>query len=198
MNRLESHATANTARQAAVLVLLSSGESEPSILFTERARSMRFQAGQICFPGGSRDGIETPEETAVRECFEEVGIPPEHISVQGRLPDTKLRGNLFHVVPVLARWHGDIESCQPNREEVEQVHLISVDDLVNPAHRCTWRVTGDEQMRTGPAFAVRDLFIWGLTAEITDALLNLAGWEMPWDQERIVTVPPRFLGAISR
>ncbi|MBM7824265.1 8-oxo-dGTP pyrophosphatase MutT (NUDIX family) [Arcanobacterium pluranimalium] len=203
MNRLESHATANTARQAAVLVLLSSGDGETSILFTERARSMRFQAGQISFPGGSRDGVESAEETAVRECFEEVGINPEQVSIQGRLPEAILRGNLFHVVPVLGRWRADIASCRPNKDEVEQIHLISVDELTDPANRCTWHFaneqakTGKELVHSGPAFVVRDLFIWGLTADITDALLKLAGWELPWDRERFVPVPPRFLGATT-
>ncbi|WP_235001842.1 NUDIX hydrolase [Arcanobacterium ihumii] len=185
-------------RLAAVLVLLSSAESEPSILFTERAAQMRFQAGQISFPGGSRDGQETPEETATRECFEEVGIHPSQVQIQGRLPDAVLRNNLFHVVPVLARWDGDISSCVPNPDEVAKIHLISIDDLANPENRCMWYIEDEHEGRpswvNGPGFVIGDTFIWGLTAEITSALLKLAGWELPWDSKRLIRVPQKYFG----
>lgn len=32
-----------------------------------------------------------------------------------------------------------------------------------------------------PAFRVRGTLIWGITAELVDRLLGLAGWEREWD-----------------
>ena len=35
--------------------------------------------------------------------------------------------------------------------------------------------------------------IWGLTAHLLDGVLDLAGWQRPWDAERRFDIPPRYL-----
>lgn len=70
---------------AAVLALLTA-EDDPAVLVTVRASRMRSHAGQISFPGGGKEGDETPVQTALRETFEEVGICPEDIDVDGQMP----------------------------------------------------------------------------------------------------------------
>ena len=35
--------------------------------------------------------------------------------------------------------------------------------------------------------------IWGLTAHLLDGVLDLAGWQRPWDPRRIVSIPARYL-----
>ena len=39
-----------------------------------------------------------------------------------------------------------------------------------------------------------ELFIWGFTGHILDAVLSLGGWERPWDTRRIVEIPTPFRG----
>ena len=63
---------------------------------------------------------------------------------------------------------------------------VPVADLVDPANRVTARhPTGFR----GPAFTVADHLVWGLTAHLLDAVLDLAGWSRPWDDAREVGDP---------
>lgn len=63
----------------AVLLLLCEHEGELQLLFELRADTLRGQPGETCFPGGRIEPGETPEVAALRETFEEVGIPTEEI-----------------------------------------------------------------------------------------------------------------------
>ena len=42
-------------------------------------------------------------------------------------------------------------------------------------------------------FEVAGHLIWGLTAHLLDGVLDLAGWQRPWDAERRFDIPPRYL-----
>ena len=72
--------------EAAVLIPLRPGPNGLEILLTKRSEALRKHAGQISFPGGRRD----PEDdslirTALRETWEEVGIPQESVTIYGAL-----------------------------------------------------------------------------------------------------------------
>jgi hypothetical protein len=41
----------------------------------------------------------------------------------------------------------------------------------------------------GPAFQVRGLLVWGFTAGVIAALLDMAGWSLPWEPGRIIELP---------
>ena len=86
----------------AVLVPLVEGEEGPSLLYEVRAGSLRRQPGEVCFPGGKMEGDESPEACALRETWEELGIPPKSIQVLGRLDFIAHRAN-FIMYPILAR-----------------------------------------------------------------------------------------------
>jgi hypothetical protein len=40
----------------------------------------------------------------------------------------------------------------------------------------------------GLGFEVRGLLVWGFTAGIISAVLDSAGWAVPWDRERFVAL----------
>lgn len=166
---------------AAVLILVS-GEDSPEILYTLRAAHMRTHAGQVSFPGGGIDPGETPAEAALREVWEEVGIPARDIEVIGELPATHTRNTGFAVVPVVARLErpaSDI-TLVTNPDEVAAAQWVKVADLADPANRGTWRYG----THTGPGFKVDGLTIWGFTAGLTDDFLALRRWDRPWDRTR--------------
>ena len=64
------------------------------------------------------------------------------------------------------------------RGEVAAVERISVSELADPAGRLMLHRPSGIIL---PAFRVRGMLIWGVTAELVDRLLALAGWERQWD-----------------
>ena len=55
----------------AVLVPLAQGPKGPSLLYEVRAKTLRRQPGEVCFPGGRLEKGERPEQCALRELEEE-------------------------------------------------------------------------------------------------------------------------------
>lgn len=64
---------------AAVLIPFILGEEGSRILFEKRALNLSRQPGDICFPGGMIEPGESPAETALRECCEELLISRDMI-----------------------------------------------------------------------------------------------------------------------
>jgi 8-oxo-dGTP pyrophosphatase MutT (NUDIX family) len=174
-------------RPSAVLVLLGEGEpgGGPEILILERAADMRTHAGQPAFPGGAADpGDADPAATALREAAEEVDLDPASVDVLATLPPLWISVSNFVVTPVLAWWREPHPVRPLDPAEVAKVERIPVAELVDPAHRLWVRHPSGY---TGPAFRVRTMMIWGFTAGVLSALLDLGGWTLPW-QDRAVTV----------
>jgi len=87
-------------RSYAVLVPLVEREDGIHVLYEVRALTLRRQPGEVCFPGGHIEAGETPEQCALRETFEELGIPEGEVQVLGRLDFIAHRAN-FIMYPVL-------------------------------------------------------------------------------------------------
>ncbi len=68
-------------RQFAVMVPLIRQGDDIFVLFEKRSGSLKRQPGEICFPGGAREGDETPLQNAVRETAEELRITVRQIDV---------------------------------------------------------------------------------------------------------------------
>jgi 8-oxo-dGTP pyrophosphatase MutT (NUDIX family) len=184
------------ARPAAVLVLLAEGAHGPEVLFAERAATLRTHAGQIAFPGGAADPGDTDlVDTALREAEEEVGVQRDGIDVLGLLPPAHVAVSGFDVTAVVAWWREPGLVRAVDAREVASVPVVPVAELTDPAHRATVR---HPLGYTGPAFEVAGHLIWGLTAHLLDGVLELAGWQRPWDASRQVPIPARYLRDRSR
>lgn len=179
------------ARKAAVLVLIGRGPNGPEILFVERAATMRTHAGQIAFPGGAADEHDADlTDTALREAAEETGVDRSGIAVLGSLPPAHVAVSGFDVTAVVGWWRTPSPVAVADPREVAAIHILSVAELADPARRVRVRHPSGY---TGPAFEVRGLLIWGLTAHLVDGVLDLAGWQRPWDRNRIASIPQRYL-----
>lgn len=181
-------APANPRRRSAVLMLFGPSGTSPltadgvggvDVLLTERSSTLRSHAGQISFPGGAVDaGDDGPVGAALRESVEEVGLEPAGVDVVGTLPELYLSPSGNAVVPVLAWWRepGPVSVVDP--AEVARVERVALTQLLSPSNRFT--VVGPTGF-TSPGFAVDGLFVWGFTALLLDAVLELAGLTLPWD-----------------
>lgn len=176
-------------RDSAVLVLL--GEEPgggPDVLVLQRAATLRNHAGQPAFPGGAADpGDADAAATALREADEEVGLDPSSVTLIAELPRLWIPISDFIVTPVLGWWHRPHAVAPRDPAEVAHVTRLPVSELVDPANRLQLRHPSG---KTGPAFEVRGMLVWGFTAGVLSALLDMAGWSRPWPQDRIGEMPP--------
>jgi 8-oxo-dGTP pyrophosphatase MutT (NUDIX family) len=178
---------ASGGRHSAVLVLFGEGPEGPDLLYIQKNEGLRRHAGQPAFPGGKiEDGDDGPVAAALREAAEETGLDPAGVDVIGSLPELFLAASQFRVVPVLAWWRMPSAVQPVDIGEVAAVERISVAALADPANRFMLRHWSG---RTGPAFGINSMLIWGFTALITDRLLALGGWERPWDAGRVRELP---------
>ncbi len=154
---------------AAVLVLIVHGE-EPGILLTKRTSTLAKHAGQVAFPGGRIDPTDpTVEAAALREAFEEVGLPPDQPEILGRLPDY-LTGTGFRISPVLALLPRPVV-LQANPDEVEAIFTLPLDVLLDPAAPQWRQAEFRGRMRDFWVWPHEHHYIWGATAAI---LVHLA------------------------
>ncbi len=102
--------------------------SEAALVLTIRASRLKKHSGQWAFPGGRMDKDETPEEAALRELSEEVGLKLDLESVIGRLDDFTTRSG-FVISPVVI-WGGAAANLTPSPAEVESIHRIPVREFM--------------------------------------------------------------------
>ncbi len=84
---------------SAVIIPLIEISEELHIIFEERSHTLSFQPGDICFPGGKIEGLESPKEAAIRECLEELypdDQNPANLDIIADLPP--IMGPKGHIV----------------------------------------------------------------------------------------------------
>ena len=130
-------------RQAAVAVTIVDVSDDPGVyglqpresqrqdaalILTRRASGLKAHSGQWAFPGGKMEKGETPEETALRELAEEVGLALDPENIIGRLDDFSTRSG-FTIKPIVV-WGGEGRQLTPNPAEVESIHRIPVAEFL--------------------------------------------------------------------
>lgn len=157
-------------RPAAVLVPLVAhrggrGEENYSMLLTQRAASLREHAAQIAFPGGKIDASDaTPAAAALREAWEEIGLPSTLVQPLGYL-DGYLSATGYSIQPVV----GIVDpafSPVPNRDEVDDVFEVPLDFLMDVNHHQRHSREWQGTLRHYYAMPYGQRYIWGATAGI--------------------------------
>ena len=158
---------------AAVLVPLVWQDEEWHLLFTRRTDTVESHKGQVSFPGGACDeGEKTPEETALREAEEEIGINPSDVRILGRLANL-ITITYFRVTPVIGvvRWPAVF---RVGEHEVARLFTIPMGWLANPSNR--WQFERPGTTRSLIAYHPYDgELLWGATARMTVDFLNVLG-----------------------
>jgi 8-oxo-dGTP pyrophosphatase MutT (NUDIX family) len=160
------------ARSAAVLVALVDGPMGAEVLLTKRAAGLRNHSGEISFPGGRIDEGETPPEAALREAFEEVGLPPDVVTIAGQLSHLSTVVSRSYIVPVVGTL-GERPALAAFEAEVEKILWVPVAELVQAdTFRAEWWGTPPLGRRM-KFFDLDDETIWRATAHVLDELLAL-------------------------
>jgi 8-oxo-dGTP pyrophosphatase MutT (NUDIX family) len=161
-------------RPASVLLLFDPQPARLPLLFMLRSDSLRHHAGQIAFPGGSREaGDDDPVSTALRESYEEVGLEPDNVEVVGVLPP--------FVTAVSNRWLTPVVGLQrrpwnvrADRIEVAEWFWVDLASLMEAPHEVR-RLERDGRARDVHFYRVGERVIWGVTGAILHELMRRLG-----------------------
>jgi 8-oxo-dGTP pyrophosphatase MutT (NUDIX family) len=181
-------------RQAAVLILIATDRAEgPDVLLQQRAPKLRDHAGEVAFPGGSREpGDAGPHVTAIREAAEETGVDPAAVEPLIVLPRLHIPPSRFDVTGVLAHWRRPSSVSAIDPGETSRVMRIPFTALAEPGNRM---MVSTSFGWYGPAFVLDGVVVWGYTGEVLAALLRLGGWERPWASSSTVDLSQAWRGA---
>lgn len=180
---------------ASVLVLFGRLDSIPArsdartvaadldVLLQRRAATLSSHPGQVSFPGGRQDEEDADViATALREAEEETGLDPDGVEVLGALPQIPLAVSSYLVTPVLGWWRRPSRVAAVDHAETVDVFRVPVAQLIDPVNRYTSVMSRGGHSFRGPAFDIEGTIVWGFTAGVLDALLDAAGWALPWDR----------------
>ena len=154
---------------AAVLVAVVD-RREPTIILTERPKTMRKHPGQISFPGGRIEpGDDGPIAAALREAEAEIGLPPDQVEVIGTA-DRYRTITGFEVIPVVGVLPPDLPLA-PHPGEVADMFEAPLHFLLDPARQIQRTVDWQGRSRTYYEIEWEGRRIWGATAAM---IVNLS------------------------
>lgn len=172
-------------RYFSVLFPLVEKDGELHVLFEVRARDMKTQPGEVCFPGGMLEGDETPAQCAIRETCEEIGICEDDIRLIARL-DSVVNYSGFTIYSYLGVIDARaLEHLKCNEGEVDEVFFVPLawfvanapkvhdieikPDITNFPYEDVG-VDKDYSWRCGrmdvPVYTWEGHYIWGLTGRM--------------------------------
>ena len=156
-------------RESAVLVPLFRDAADRLRVVIVRRAAGGFHGGQLAFPGGKRETADASLlDTALREAYEEIGLPPASVEVIEALPVLHTTTIGLHIAPFLALIARPA-AWTPDPHEIAEVLEPAVADLV--------RDEGLESFAGWPAprrvefFRVGPHRLWGATYRILAPLV---------------------------
>ncbi len=156
-------------RDAAVLVPVVDRPGDATVILTQRTEKLRSHSGQVAFPGGGIDDTDaSPEDAALREAREEIGLDRGHVEIVGRMPDY-VTGSGYRIAPVLSVVRPGFDLVI-NPDEVDAAFEVPLAFLMDPANHRRESRTWNDQERFFYTMPFGDRYIWGVTAGIIHAL----------------------------
>ena len=161
-------------RRAAVLVPIVQRPEGLTVLLTQRTAHLNNHGGQISFPGGSAEELDSSAiETALRETEEEIGLARRHVEIVGVLPD-HITASSYLVTPVVGLVTPPFELiADPN--EVAEIFEVPLAFLMNGMNhqRMSFELPEGAGRRNFYAMPYERFFIWGATAGMLRNLFHL-------------------------
>lgn len=135
-------------------------------------------SAQVGFPGGKLEPQDTSlQDAAIRETFEEIGVPVQDIRVIKQLSEVYIPPSNFYVLPFLG-----ITQLTPSfikqDDEVEAIIEVELQHILDDNRLITKTVSTSYSVNVKvPAFKLNGHVVWGATAmmlsEIKDILKQL-------------------------
>ncbi len=159
-------------RAAAVLVPLVERSVGIQLVLTRRTDSLRAHAGQISFPGGCIEALDSdPVAAALRETEEEIGVSPEQVSLVGALP--RYRTSTGFLVHPAVGFLDPRARYRRQPSEVAEIFEVPLSFVLDHGNHQPHVLERDGQSFRFHAIPYGDYYIWGATAAILRALSHL-------------------------
>jgi 8-oxo-dGTP pyrophosphatase MutT (NUDIX family) len=170
--RLSFHNKSDKTDASVLLLIYPDTNNHGSIVFIKRAVYDGHHSGQISFPGGKQEPIDsTLAITALRESHEEIGITPKDIRIIGQLTNLYIPVSNFLVHPFIGYM-----TQSPNfiidKKEVDYIIEFPLKDLLNLEIKQMQKEFLDKT-RIIPYFSVKNEIIWGATSMILNEFIQI-------------------------
>ena len=160
--------------QASVLIaILNYGKyiGSPELIYTQRSNNLSTHSGEVSFPGGKVDEMDTSLfGTALRESNEEISLNGKDVTQLGKL-NYLISRHKIEVNPFVATVDQP-QSLEPN-EEIQEIFTVPLDFLLDSKNVQRETIERDGASWQVPTWNIKDQKIWGLTAIITLNFLNV-------------------------
>jgi 8-oxo-dGTP pyrophosphatase MutT (NUDIX family) len=160
--------------QASVLIaILNYGKyiGSPELIYTQRSNNLSTHSGEVSFPGGKVDEMDTSLfGTALRESNEEISLNGKDVTQLGKL-NYLISRHKIEVNPFVATVDQP-QSLEPN-EEIQEIFTVPLDFLLDSKNVHRETIERDGATWQVPTWNIKDQKIWGLTAIITLNFLNV-------------------------
>lgn len=164
-----------TSKKAAVTVLFYPDEGQVTKLILILRKTYKgVHSAQVGFPGGRREEVdESLMHAALRETFEEIGIPVEDIKVLKAMSELYIPPSNFTVYPFLGIIH-KMPKFVKQEDEVEDIIEILLTDFMDDGNITSVKVMTSMEMEIEvPAFLLNGHIVWGATAMMLSELKDL-------------------------
>jgi 8-oxo-dGTP pyrophosphatase MutT (NUDIX family) len=163
------------SRKAGVMALFyPDANSITHLVLILRKTYQGVHSAQIGFPGGKLEPEDSSiEYAALRETYEEVGVPMESVKVIKAMTEVYIPPSNFTVYPFIG-----ITETTPmfakQDDEVEAIIELQLQELFHDANQTSQRVMTSLSMEVEvPAFELNGHLVWGATAMMLSEIKDL-------------------------
>ncbi|WP_250434336.1 NUDIX hydrolase [Hanstruepera flava] len=163
------------AKRAGVMALFYPNfENQTNLVLILRKTYKGVHSAQVGFPGGKLEKQDaTIKDAALRETYEEVGVPVHAIEVLKELTQVYIPPSNFFVQPYVGITPNTPKFTKQD-DEVEAIIEVAIRDLLDDANVITERVSTSYKVNVDvPAFKLNNHVVWGATAMMLSEIKDL-------------------------
>ncbi|GGK20440.1 coenzyme A pyrophosphatase [Yeosuana aromativorans] len=163
------------AKKAGVLALFyPNSQHQTTLVLILRKTYKGVHSGQVGFPGGKIEKQDQSlEAAALRETYEEIGVPINQVEVRRQLTEVYIPPSNFYVQPFIG-----VSRTTPTftkqEDEVEAIIEVPLQHFFDEEAVTLKRVSTSYKLDVEvPAFKLNDNVVWGATAMILSEIKDL-------------------------